>query len=73
MANTNDARWSGRLLCVLLEELYVDEQAAELLGDLRRLPIKRYPQAIVVALAIRHSWRVDDLRRILKRIGSPNP
>ena len=62
-------RWSGRLLCVLLQELYVDDHVSQLVGDPRLLPLARYPQAVAVALAIRHSWRADDLRRILKRIG----
>ena len=66
---TATARWSSRLLCVLLEELYVDEEITDFVGDPRRLPVARYPQALIVALALRHSWRPDDFQRLLKRLG----
>lgn len=62
-------RWSPKLVELLLEELYVTDEAAALLAPIRRLRIKQYPQLIAVALALRHSWRPDDLREITKRLG----
>jgi hypothetical protein len=55
---------------VLTEELYIDESIDELLGaDPRDLPTRRYPEAIAVALILRHSWRADDLAWIVERLG----
>jgi len=55
---------------VLLEELYVDDGLEELLGTARdRLRVRQYPQAVAVALILRHSWRADDLACILARLG----
>ena len=54
---------------VLIEELYVEEEFRALLGDPEVLPRRRYPQAIALALALRHSWRPDDLACILGRLG----
>jgi hypothetical protein len=52
--------------------MYVDVE--ELLGDeLRKLPERRYPQAIGVALILRHSWHADDLACILERLGLKEP
>lgn len=56
---------------VLIEELYVEEDFNALLGDPKRLPRRRYPQAILLALALRHSWRPDDLACVLRRLGIP--
>lgn len=53
---------------VLIEELYVEDDFNALLGDPKRLPRRRYPQAILLALALRHSWRPDDLGCILRRL-----
>jgi hypothetical protein len=62
--------WSARLLELLIEELYIDDSIDDLLGDhLRDLPTPRYPQAIAVALILRHSWRADDLACIVERLG----
>ena len=55
---------------VLLEELYVDDGLEELLGKVpEKLQVRHYPQAIAVALILRHSWRADDLACILARLG----
>jgi hypothetical protein len=54
---------------VLIEELYVAEDFNALLGDPKRLPRRCYPQAVLLALALRHSWRPDDLACILRRLG----
>lgn len=61
--------WSRGLVSVLLDELNVDATFTELVGQLRRLPTRRYPHAISVALALRHSWRREDLVKYAKRLG----
>jgi hypothetical protein len=54
---------------VLIEELYIDESIDDLLGEHPRdLPTRRYPEAIAVALILRHSWRADDLAWIVERL-----
>ena len=67
-AASEEMNWSVGLLRALLEELYVDEEISQFLGDPRQLPRRRYPQAVVLAIAIRHSWQVDDLRRLTRRL-----
>jgi hypothetical protein len=58
---------------VLLEELYVDDGLEELLGKpSNKLQTRQYPQAVAVALILRHSWRADDLACILQRLGLTN-
>jgi hypothetical protein len=70
VAATATLRWSQSLMEVLLEELYVDDGLEELLGKSpSQLPVRRYPQAVAVALILRHSWRADDLACILARLG----
>ena len=67
---TKGLRWSASLLALLIEELYIDESLDDLLGDHPRdLPARRYPEAIAVALVLRHSWRADDLACIVERLG----
>jgi hypothetical protein len=66
---TAGLRWSEQLLAVLIDELYVDEDFVALLGEPEMLPVRRYPQALAVALALRHSWRPDDFARLVKRLG----
>ena len=66
---TKTIRWTRPLIEAVLEELYVDDHFEELLGrasgDLRPA---HYPQAIAVALILRHSWHPDDLACMLKRL-----
>ena len=67
---TTALRWSASLLELLTEELYIDESIDDLLGEHPRdLPTRRYPEAIAVALILRHSWRADDLAWIVDRLG----
>lgn len=67
---TESLRWSPALIEVLLDELYVDDHLGELLGKARgKLQPRQYPQAIAVAVILRHSWRADDLACILERLG----
>ena len=69
VARTQDIPWSPNLVSVLIEELYVEEDFNVLLGDPKRLPRRRYAQAVLMALALRHSWRPDDLACVLRRLG----
>lgn len=67
---TKGLRWSASLLELLIEELYIDESIETLLGEHpHALPTRRYPEAIAVALILRHSWRADDLACIVERLG----
>lgn len=71
-AATESLPWTSRLLELLLEELYVGDRLEDLLGScVQKLQKRRYPQAIAVALVLRHSWRPDDLDCILTRLGLP--
>jgi hypothetical protein len=66
---TANTRWSGALLAQLVDELDVNDVFVDLVGNLEDLPVRRYPQAVTIALALRHSWRRDDLIRFAKRLG----
>jgi hypothetical protein len=57
-------RWSPALLKLLLEELWANEELFSIVGRCRRIRPGDYPHVLAVALAIRHSWRQDDLKRI---------
>lgn len=59
---------SRALLKLLVEELYPDDLFTELVGDLDRVPMRRWPQVIAIAVALRHSWRRDGLARIARRL-----
>lgn len=65
---TRRAKWSPAILHALVEELYVGEEFVRLLGDPRRFPAGRYPQAVAIALALRHSWRAEDFQRTVNRL-----
>jgi hypothetical protein len=56
------------LLDALIDELHVVEEFTALLGPPQQIPLRHYPQAIAVAMALRHSWRPDLLRRFARRI-----
>jgi hypothetical protein len=59
---------SRALLKLLVEELYPDDLFTELVGDLDRVSLRRWPQVVAIAVALRHSWRRDELVRIAKRL-----
>jgi len=61
--------WSPMLLRLLLEDIRPDELFLDIVGKPDRLAAKRYPQAIAVALALRHSWQRQDLFTFSKRLG----
>ena len=61
--------WNERLLKLLLEELHVDDVFFDLFGSPSALPRTRYAQAVAVTIALRHSWRRDDLFNVARRLG----
>ncbi|MGV3520244.1 ParB/RepB/Spo0J family partition protein [Luteitalea sp.] len=61
--------WSPMLLRLLLEEIRPDELFLDVLDKPDRIAVKRYPQALAVALALRHGWQRDDLLVFSKRLG----
>ena len=64
-------RWSPALFAALIDELIVGDDFVTLLGEPRDLPMRRYAQGVALALAIRHSWQDDDLRRMVRRLQLP--
>ena len=67
---TESLRWSPTLVAVLLEELYADYDIEKLLASApRQLQDHQFPQAVALAVILRHSWRADDLASILERLG----
>ncbi len=67
-ARTAKLPCSRALLKLLVEELYPDDLFTELVGNLDRVPLRRWPQVVAIAVALRHSWRRDGLARIAKRL-----
>jgi hypothetical protein len=66
---TRDLRWNRHLFEAILEELYVDDQFEEFLGQrISNLRPRDYAQAIAAALILRHSWHPDDLAYMAKRL-----
>ena len=60
--------WSRALLKAVVEELYPDDLFAELIGNLDRVPSRHWPGVIAIAVALRHSWRPDQLTRLARRL-----
>jgi hypothetical protein len=67
-ASTAKLHGSRALLKLLVEELYPDDLFTELVGDLDRVPRRRWPQVVAIAIALRHSWRRDGLANIARRL-----
>jgi hypothetical protein len=67
-ARTATLPWSRALLKLVVRELYPDDLFTELIGNLDRVPRRRWPQVIALAVALRHSWRQDGLARIVKSL-----
>jgi hypothetical protein len=61
-------RWSVVVLDALIDELHVTYEFIQLLGRPEDIPVRRYPQAVAVAIALRHSWRPDLLTRVARHI-----
>ena len=68
-ARTAKLHGSRALLKLLVEELYPDDLFTELVGNLDRVPLRRWPQVVAIAVALRHSWRRDGLARIARRLA----
>jgi ParB/RepB/Spo0J family partition protein len=68
-SRTAKLSWSRGLMTTLLGELNIDAAFTELVGRPSGLPTRRYPQAVAVALASRHSWRREELVKFAKRLG----
>lgn len=61
--------WSPALFATLLEELGEHDRLESLLGpSAKDLKVVAYPQAIALALILRHSWQPHRLRRILESL-----
>ena len=60
--------WSPALFATLLEELGENDRLESLLGPRKDLNVVAYPQAIALALILRHSWQPHHLRRILESL-----
>ena len=67
-ARARKLAWSRALLKLVVEELYPDDLFTELVGRLDRVPRRRWPSVIAIAVALRHSWRRDGLTRIARRL-----
>jgi len=67
-ARTGTLTWSRALLKLIVAELFPDDLFTELIGNLDRIPRRRWPQVIAIAVALRHSWRRHGLEQIAKRL-----
>ena len=65
--------WSRQLLQAVVEELYPDDLFSELIGNLDRIPSRHWTRVIAIAVALRHSWRHDQLTRFARRLGVSLP
>ena len=65
---TSGLKWTRALFLLLLDELYIGDEFEEIVGKPEKIPSARYPQAIAVAIAMRHSWRADDLGSVVQRL-----
>ena len=60
--------WSQALFATLLEELGENDSVESLLGPIKDLDVVAHPQAVALALILRHSWQPHHLRRILESL-----
>jgi len=58
------------LLKIVLAELYPDDLFTALVGNVDRLPRHRWPEALAIAVALRHSGRADSLARMARRLSA---
>jgi hypothetical protein len=65
--------WSRALLNAVVEELYPDDLFSELIANLDRVPPRQWPGVVAIAVALRHSWRQDQLARFARRLGVSLP
>jgi len=62
-------KWNGALFLLLLEELHIGDDFDHLVGRPETIPPARYPESVAMAIALRHSWRPDDLADITDSLG----
>lgn len=67
-ARTTKLQWSRALLKLVVHELYPDDLFSELIGNLDRVPQRRWPQVIALAVALRRSWRQNGLRQLVRSL-----
>jgi hypothetical protein len=67
-ARTTKLQWSRALLKLVVHELYPDDLFSELIGNLDRVPPRRWPQVIALAVALRRSWRRDGLTQLVRSL-----
>jgi len=67
---TDGLKWTKRLLLVLLEELHMGDEFDKIIGPPETLPARRWPQAVALAIALRHSWRPDDFTEAVGELGA---
>ena len=60
-SRTTKLQWTRALLKLVVRELHPDDLFSELIGNLDRVPRRRWPQVVALAVALRHSWREDGL------------
>ena len=70
-AHTRTLPWSRAHLKLVVGELFPDDLFRALVGNLDRVPPRRWPQVVAIAVALRHSWRRGGLQRIAERLRVP--
>lgn len=74
LQQTKGLKLTRGLLLLLLEELSIDDEFDQIVGNPDDLPSSRFPQAIAMAIALRHSWRPDDIESVVEALtatGTP--
>ena len=70
-SRTTKLQWPRALLKLVVRELHPDDLFSELIGNLDRVPRRRWPQVAALAVALRHSWRQNGLAQIVKSLNVP--
>jgi hypothetical protein len=65
---TRGLKWSQHLLAVVLDELHSGDDLECLLGNVHHVPIREYASTLALAVALRHSWRPDDLAWLIRKL-----
>jgi hypothetical protein len=65
---TEKLQWSRALLKLLIDELHPDDLFTELIGDIDRVPSRRWPNVVAIAVALRHSWRREGLTNVARHL-----
>src|SRR3954471_12798514 len=67
-SRTTKLQWTRALLKLVVRELHPDDFFSELIGNLDRVPRRRWPQVVALAVALRHSWRQHGLAQIVRSL-----